>query len=288
MSSRSTPPTSSPILFHLGYRLPDDLSTLSQLRETRFVLLCGPSSRAYDICNRLKRGPSPPDLCLTDRYTLLQPMPSVLVAAHGIGTGSVDVLLHELHIALCEGGASDWSLLRVGSCGGLGVAPGTVVVTRRPLNGLFKNELRMFILGEDVHMAASFDEKLSAALHTFGQKRMGEGCVTGDTVCAETFYLAQGRRDGAFCGFDAEQRHRFLRTCQEKGVVNFEMESLAIAAFATEMNVPAAMVCAVLVDRLQDETPTYDHDDLVEFQVRAVQLAIDYIMEQIGVLPSRV
>lgn len=273
-------PTTS-VLFHLGYTFPSPfLSTC--LRHVRYVLLCGSLSRAHNIASHFRAGPHT-DLCRTDRYTLLQPHAEILVAAHGIGTGSIDVLLHELHIALrAATGGCAYTLLRIGSCGGVGVASGSVVVSRRVLNGLFEPCLRLAVLGEQRKLGAEMDAAVGDELERLGRARLGGLCVRGDTMSAETFYVAQGRRDGAFAEFSAADRMRFLRECQRKGVVNFEMESVALGAFAKRVGVAAATVCAVLVNRLEQETPVESEDVLAAYQERAVQLVVEYVRDKVG------
>lgn len=246
------------------------------------MLLCGSVARADAIASLFRTAPHT-NLCRTDRYTLLSPHPCVLVAAHGIGTGSIDVLLHELHLALVAASARNYCFIRIGSCGGIGLSAGTVVVSRRTLNGIFEPAMRLFVLGEDRRLPAKLDAGLGAALHAMGVERFGEHrCVRGDTLCAETFYVAQARRDGAFADFSEKQRLSFLADCKERGVVNFEMESLALAAFANRVGVKAAVVCAVLVDRMTDETPTEKEEKLASFEHRAVGLVVDFVKERIG------
>lgn len=283
-SSPSAPsalsPTSGSVLFHLGYPLPSDFLR-SSLCSVRYVLLCGSISRATAIASHFRGGPHT-NLCRTDRYTLLQPHAEVLVAAHGIGAGSIDVLLHELHIAIRSATAGAYALIRIGSCGGVGVAAGTVVVTRQAVNGLFERGLRLAVLGKQRVFAAEMDEALGEELAAKGRALLGKRCVRGDTMSAETFYVAQARRDGAFADFSGAERAAFLEECRSRGVVNVEMECVALAAFAKRVGVRAATVCAVLVNRMQEETPSETEEMLAMFQHRAVRVAVEYVREKVG------
>lgn len=281
MPSDSLAPSNT-ILFHLGYRLRQDTPLLIELlADIRYVILCGSVSRAESIA-RLFNTTNSPNICLTDRYVVLQPLPTVLVAAHGIGNGSIDILLHELYIALSAAHAVNWSFIRVGSCGGLGVPMGTVVVTRRTLNSQLEPFLRLPVLGKPTKFPARLHPQLSNALFKMGTSQFGEMCVHADTLCAETFYLAQARLDGAFADYSDEQSMQYLRNCQEQGVTNIEMESLPLAAFATKMSVPAAIVCAVLVDRLEHETPFVAEAKLAEYQSRAVNLVVNFVKQNLA------
>lgn len=44
-------------------------------------------------------------------------------------------------------------------------------------------------------------------------------------------FIAQGRLDGAICGYDEKHKMEFLQKCDSKGVRNIEMEATAFAAF---------------------------------------------------------
>lgn len=270
------------ILFHLGFRLPQDKAFLvKHLSPVRFVVLCGSFQRAHHIARRFT-SLKYLNHCRTDRYLLLQPLPSVLVAAHGIGIGSIDVLLHEIYNALDIAGASDWCFIRIGTCGGLGVPPGTMVFTRRTLSGDLKPSLRMFVLGEELRFPATLDSNLTNSLVAHGKAMYGSVCVLGDTLCAETFHIAQGRDDGAFVSYTEEQKMSFFRKCRSAGVVNLEMESLALAAFANQVRVPAAVLCVVLVDRLEHETPVKQQHELSAFEESAIRLLVSYVLSHIA------
>jgi len=265
--------------FHI--RVPD----VSILCGVRFVLLCGTASRAQEIAREFSKRSE--TIGCTDRYTLLLPLPQVLVASHGIGLGSIDTLLHELHNALVHAGAS-YSFLRIGTCGGIGLSPGTLVVTRTALNGAFESHIRQYVHGKEYvtpgYLDADMREKIINVNSKCKTSRRVDGVVVvGDTLCAETFYVAQARSDGAFNYGDDVTRRNFLHECWKKGVRNFEMESLPLAAFARKSNVPAAVICAVLVDRLVHDTPTEPEDVLREHTRRAIRLAMNFVKTELAI-----
>lgn len=67
-------------------------------------------------------------------------MGPVLCCSHGVGMSTMSVILHELlklvHYAKCK----DPIFIRIGTSGGIGVDPGTVVVTHDAYNGYLRNE----------------------------------------------------------------------------------------------------------------------------------------------------
>lgn len=64
----------------------------------------------------------------------------VLCISHGIGMSSMSVLLHELLKLAKYAKCVDPIFIRIGTSGGLGVDPGTVVVTKEAYNGYLRNE----------------------------------------------------------------------------------------------------------------------------------------------------
>ena len=120
--------------------------------------------------------------------------------------------------------------IRIGTCGGLGLEPGTISISEASLNGLLEPGLRSYILGKEVFRPANFDTALCNELHDLANE-LGYTAVVGKTMTADDFYEGQGRLDGAICDYTEEDKLAFLKTAYDKGVRNIEMESLTFAAF---------------------------------------------------------
>lgn len=58
----------------------------------------------------------------------------VLCVGHGMGAPSVSILLHELFKLLYYAEAKDVIFIRVGTSGGLGLSPGSIVVSKAVIN----------------------------------------------------------------------------------------------------------------------------------------------------------
>jgi uridine phosphorylase len=80
----------------------------------------------------------------SDRYAMYKVGP-VLSVNHGIGCPSMSILIHELikllHYAECK----DVTFFRIGTCGGVGIEPGTLVVTEEAVDGKFRPEYRQVL-----------------------------------------------------------------------------------------------------------------------------------------------
>ena len=64
----------------------------------------------------------------------------MLSVSHGMGVPSLSIMLHEVIKLLSYAGAKDPVIIRIGTSGGIGIAPGTVVVSNGAVNGLLKPE----------------------------------------------------------------------------------------------------------------------------------------------------
>lgn len=80
----------------------------------------------------------------SDRFSMYKLGP-VLFANHGMGCPSLSILLNELLRLLFHAGCSmkDLTFFRIGTCGGLGVEPGTIVLTEESVDGLLRPEYRL-------------------------------------------------------------------------------------------------------------------------------------------------
>lgn len=63
----------------------------------------------------------------------------VLSISHGMGVPSVGILLHEMIKLMYHAKCKDPIFIRIGTCGGIGVEGGTVVITEEAVDGLLRN-----------------------------------------------------------------------------------------------------------------------------------------------------
>ena len=83
--------------------------------------------------------------------------------------------------------AVDVTFFRLGTSGGVGVDPGTVVVTSEAINGGMESGYVQYISGQKVIRPTVLDEKLSQELLAEAEKK-GIPAVRGKTLCADDFY----------------------------------------------------------------------------------------------------
>ncbi|XP_077490498.1 uridine phosphorylase 1-like isoform X2 [Amblyomma americanum] len=236
---------SSDHLYHLA------LSTathplVEMFGDVKFVCMGGTPSRMEQFARLAKQEldvklPTGSDLCdlshYAGRYSMYKVGP-VLSVSHGMGAPSLSILLHEvfklLHYAHCQ----DVVVFRIGTSGGIGVPPGSVVVSTGAVNGLLREALEMPILGKLVSRPAKMDKALAEEIVAEARRSLPElNLVTGKTMCADDFYEGQGRLDGAFCGYTEQEKLEFLEKLHSIGVVNIEMEATLFAAMCHHANI---------------------------------------------------
>lgn len=257
--------------------------------DVKFVCVGGTAKRMQDFAYFVKEELGiklPTGVTLKDlsqdgnRYSMFKIGP-VLSVTHGMGSPSLSILLHELLKLVKYAQCKDVVFLRIGTSGGLGIPAGSVVVTSQGVDGLLRPVYELAILGKIVHMPVQFDQDLVKELLEIADKEFKDfKTYSGWTMCAQDFYEGQGRLDGAFCSFSLEEKMSFLRDLKAKGVVNIEMESTTFGSMCLKANIPAAIICVTLVDRLQGDQiiPGLDYGAM---QLRPQMLAAAFIKKRL-------
>lgn len=187
------------------------------------------------------------------RYAMFKAGP-VLCCSHGIGCPSIGILLHELikmmHYAKCQNPI----FFRIGTCGGLGVEPGTVCITTQAVDGLMRPSYEVIVHAKSELRPADVDADLVKELQALKDPcKDNFSIVTGKTLCANDFYEGQSRMDGAFCEYTPEAKSAFLQKLSSDGIINIEMESTAFAALTNHAGIRAAVICVAIVNRLEGD-----------------------------------
>ena len=203
----------------------------------------------------------------------------VLVCSHGMGGPSISILLNEV-AKLLKYAKADSIWLRLGTCGGVGVAPGTVAISEASVNGALEPYLKATVLGKEVKRPAQFDSTLNADIKELAES-LGYPVVLGKTMTADDFYEGQGRLDGAICDYTEADKFEFLNRAYEAGVRNIEMESLTFGAFTRHVGIRAATVCAVLLNRLQGDQVSSTPEELRDIEKRAGDTVLRFVAQEV-------
>ncbi|XP_067406523.1 uridine phosphorylase 1 isoform X3 [Emydura macquarii macquarii] len=201
---------------------------------------------------------------------------------HGMGIPSIAIMLHELVKLLYHSKCSNVTIIRIGTSGGIGLEPGSVVITRQSVDATFKPQFEQVILGKTVIRSTDLDDQLAKELMQCSEEINQFNTVIGNTMCTLDFYEGQARLDGAICSYAEEEKLQYLKAAYDAGVRNIEMESSVFAAICNLSGVKAAVVCVTLLNRLEGDQISSSHDVLVEYQQRPQKLVGHFIKKRLG------
>ncbi|MBI5413010.1 uridine phosphorylase [Candidatus Peregrinibacteria bacterium] len=267
-------------LYHLGLDTSMDLKNM--FGDVKYVCMGGSPDRAESFAKKAadELGITMPDggvvkpIGKTERFSLYK-VGNVISASHGMGMPSMLILLHEVAKLLEYAGCRDVKFIRIGTSGGVGVEPGTVVVAEEGVNAKLKPEFEQVELGETYKYPTTLDRQLAREiLDVKGDIR----AQIGKTMGTDDFYEGQGRLDGALKPrYTVADKMAFLHKAYGTGVRNIEMESAAFAAFCARAGIPGAVVCTTLLNRLNGDQVTSTPAELAQFSDNAQRLVLQYI-----------
>ncbi|KAH8295453.1 hypothetical protein KR018_011350, partial [Drosophila ironensis] len=278
---------SSDYLYHLNINVASTKDTSdiqNRFGDVRVVCTGGTASRMRDLALYLrgvlgdKDTSDPVDLCSSGQRYALYKVGPVLCVSHGVGSSTFSVVLHELLKLVKYARCQDPVFLRIGTCGGVGVPPGTVVVTKDAYNGLLRNEHEIAILGERVVRPAQFSSCVTTDLLKYGSHAEdGFQTISANTMGTDCFYEGQGRLDGAICEYTEEDKMAFLKKCHSLGIFNIEMEASMFASVTQKVGIKAGDVCVTLLNRLNGDQVSITMEQKHEFEQRPFLVVGRYI-----------
>jgi len=180
-------------IYHLGYTSTQDLPSL--FGDVKVVVMGGSKRRmkkmAQILSKELSIDAELKNLVSTDRFVMYKVGP-ILSVNHGMGVPSLSILLHEVAKLLYYAGAVDPVFIRAGSSGGVGVDPGTVVITEYGLSpDGFERFHKHCILGKTVKRPTHFDASLNNQLYQCRCDEHGNSTfpvIFGNTLTTDDFY----------------------------------------------------------------------------------------------------
>ncbi|XP_060027542.1 uridine phosphorylase 1 isoform X2 [Erinaceus europaeus] len=202
---------------------------------------------------------------------------------HGMGIPSIAIMLHELIKLLYHARCTDVTIIRIGTSGGIGLAPGSVVITQQAVDAAFRPEFEQMVLGKRVVRSTDLDEQLVVELLQCSKDLNEFPTIVGNTMCTLDFYEGQGRLDGALCSYTEKDKQDYLQAAYAAGIRNIEMESSVFAAMCSACGLRAAVVCVTLLDRLKGDQISSPHEVLIEYQQRPQRLVGYFIKKHLGV-----
>ena len=183
--------------YHLGISSDDPI--VAEMSEVKAVVIGGSGGRMRSFAGQWaqERGGSFTCLPKEDRFTVCL-SEGVLFASHGMGTPSASIAVQELMRLMYFAKGGDLSELegifwvRVGTSGGVGLDPGSVVVTTEAL----MSDLKPYRVIDGDQGEIQFDPTFPAeVVHGILESNESRNfpVIAGKTVCTTEFFLEQDR-----------------------------------------------------------------------------------------------
>ncbi|KAK7471393.1 hypothetical protein BaRGS_00035945 [Batillaria attramentaria] len=278
------------VLYHIALgNKTHDLKDM--FKDVKFVCFGGSPNRMQSFAKYMIKVlnyklPAGQDLCDiahgSDRYVLYKVGP-VLSVSHGMGSPSLSIIFHEIYKLVHHAGCSDVVFFRIGTSGGLGLEPGSVVITDEAVDGLLRPYMEVATLGMLLQHPSRLTQEVAQELLSMADPENDFTTIIGKTMSTLDFYEGQARLDGAFCDYTEEDKMAFLKRIHNRGICNIEMESLCFAASCYRAGIKSAVVCVTLLDRLKGDQISTPHDVLEEWQKRPQRLIAAYIKKHLGI-----
>lgn len=276
-------------LYHLALGT-DTHDLVKMFGDVKYICMGGKNSRMENFAQKAKEVLQielPPGSDLVDisynshRFCLYKVGP-VLAVSHGMGISSISICLHEIIKLMHYANMKNAEIIRIGSCGGLGVEPGTVVISNSAVDGMLKTDYVIPVLGKLLSRPSILSANFAQELENVGNSLPDIPIAVGKTMCASDFYEEQGRIDGAFCNFTNEDKMNYMKHLHENGVRNIEMESIPFGAMTHQAGIRGAIVCVALINRLETDQVTTPVEKINEFEERPQVLVLEYIKSKMA------
>ncbi|EDW80813.2 uncharacterized protein Dwil_GK11364 [Drosophila willistoni] len=234
-------------------------------------------SKVNNVENLARGGDSP--------YVMYK-VEDVLILSHSLGAPSISILLNELIKLMHHAHCNSMTFIRIGQSGGVGVRPGTVIVSEQVFDAQLRNSHEVVVMGKPRLWPTKLDGQLAKELTEMNIPASdGFEAIAGHTMSTNDFYEGQFRLDGAFADYNEVDKQVFLSQLVEKGIRNIEMESTAFAAITHKANIRSAIVCVTNLNRLNGDTITATKEQLDAWDRRPQKLVSRYIQQNLN-MPS--
>lgn len=271
------------VYYHFGIASSDPI--VEELRGVRAIIMAGSGGRMVEFAERwsaLNGGSGIVAFPKEDRF-VTRFTAGVLFTSHGMGMPSASIAVQELMrlVYFLKRGDLDaidevfWA--RVGTSGGVGLPGGSIVLTTEAL----MPDLRPYRLLQGARGEYWFDGSCPQATREAiiaANAEAGLPIVCGRTIATHEFYLEQFRLDGALCYETAQTKQEFLEWLHANDVVNIEMEGAMLAAYLNAWGFSSfAMICAVLLNRLEGDQVTASPEQLHAYSEQSGDVLFNYL-----------
>ncbi len=246
-------------LYHLG--LDSTMNLKKIFHGIEVVIMGGSKERAFKIAKSIsslemvsdKTTPIIRPIGKTDRYVLYK-VGKYLSVSHGMGAPSISILLHELYkLLFIHAELNNVRFIRIGTCGGIGIKPGSIVLSDECVNEKGEPNYEIVVMGKQVSRSTKMvNKEIIDEMYKISNDH-GLPTIIGKTMACNDFYESQCRLDGAFCDYNKSDQRKYLMKLYRQNIRCIEMEGVAFTSFCHKMNITCCLMTTVLIDRLNTD-----------------------------------
>lgn len=255
---------------------------LSRFSNIDHVIMQGSQDRTRELAIQYYRkiigsyDSEPINLLPEDSYFVVYRVKNILFVSHGMGFTSILALLNNLTKLMFKAGNLDVKYIRIGTSGGINIPPGTVIITETA----YIPSLILHPLKQDHVVPTALSYELNQKIIAAQPPKLKFEVLLGNSIAANDFYLGQARFDGVIKpSFNQKEREEYFARIKELNILNFEMESVALAHFCNLLEIKAAMVAVTILDRFKGDQISSSAEDLKDFSSRSAEVVINYLLK---------
>ena len=265
-------------------------SIIEKFKNIKFVCLHGSYFRAFEFAKKVAGEIYKIDQTYFDPINLSNSsnfkcyvIGSVLSISHGMGNPSILTILDNVSKIMYKAKNFDVKYIRLGTSGGLGVPAGTVIITESAYRTDLKKGFELFPLGKRVMYDTDMNQSLNKEIIQSQPEKLNFDLYIGNTIAADDFYQAQARTDGIINpNFNQEEKFLYFKKIRDLKIINFEMESTALASFCLRAEIPATMVTSTIINRMESDQPMATKEQMIGYINNSQSVVINYLKNQLN------
>ncbi len=261
---------------------------LEKFHGIQYVLMQGSENRAHGLAKKIAQTIFNIDM---SHFNIINLTPAsayacyrvgnILSVSHGMGHASMMTVLHDLSKLMYFSNNTELEYIRIGTSGGIGISPGTVIITDESYMPDLNKGCKGYELGNEIIYPTHMNAQLNQRILDAQPQDLPFEVLRGNSIAADDFYLSQARFDGAIkLTYDEEKRKTYFDKIKALSILNMEMESAAFASFCHRAEIAAAMVAVTLVNRMLGDQILVSSEVLSEWSDRSQQVIMYYLMKQ--------
>ncbi len=213
-----------------------------------------------------------------ERYHIYK-IANTIVISHGVGSPSMLICLNEVTKFLWHAKVQNFSYIRLTPGGGLGTTKDKpIIIANKAVNYALQPKWSNIEFGSYYDYSTEMPAALTNELLTYAENK----AIVGNILSTQSFYNGQARLNGALkTSYTEEQANQYLNTAYAQGVRGIDMESGCFSAFCNEFSIPASIIMATNLNRLNEteiSAQSFDKEHIDIGIKKASRILINFLL----------